>query len=707
MIKVSEIPDEGIVFYDIETTSQFAPYCKLKMLAYQLGMEGKPTLVDLESKTERARFAKLVGNPDILKVSYNGINFDDIVLWRHGMWVNPINRHDMYLALKTCHPSFPSYSLKAVNLLLDMQQSIEAAWHEPEWVLHDKLNYQKLDLKYMYTVTDEGVLEEYCKHDVRQTCNVFRVLWEIVQQPLHWRVYNKLELAMGEPLHEMILLGREYIDLDQIRREIVKHEKKREEWIAEANRRTHGEIPNIGSNKQLTGYLKENFKLEFAISEAGNYLLRKSDKLNVIEDINVDPETLTLDEWLIYASYQVFDLTKVIAYFRGYLRAGEFEQRRISANRKRGLGQVHSGAPTERIKQGGNSSSGDGQTPNSQVSIPKGYYLSGARTRRFQSSSKFHINFQNQNKRSKIVQLVPSGWLGFWLDSTQIENVAHIWASDDLDRKRAYIEDSNWNEYVWLCNRILGKEQSKEDLDSVHSRVNPAWSIYKQYKTIKLALNFGMGPDKFAGSVGLDRKKARMLFEQVHAACPAIRKLQRIVRDTIARDGFIKDPFGHIYSGDLNDAYKLVAYLIQGCGTGSIPKAMTVANFKTLHEMDCPFPMYYPYIFHPHKKIYSFGVLTGTTHDECAGRISLGLPNDRIVYLLRNLLYNMEERFSKLFDMPLRAKLYVSLTNAAEVEEIDHQEIGSFEDKLITVINHGKKTYEKRKRLARAARAGS
>jgi hypothetical protein len=293
------------------------------------------------------------------------------------------------------------------------------------------------------------------------------------------------------------------------------------------------------------------------------------------------------------------------------------------------------------------------------------------------------------------------------LDSTQIENVAHIWASDDLDRKRAYIEDSNWNEYVWLCNRILGKEQSKEDLDSVHSRVNPAWSIYKQYKTIKLALNFGMGPDKFAGSVGLDRKKARMLFEQVHAACPAIRKLQRIVRDTIARDGFIKDPFGHIYSGDLNDAYKLVAYLIQGCGTGSIPKAMTVANFKTLHEMDCPFPMYYPYIFHPHKKIYSFGVLTGTTHDECAGRISLGLPNDRIVYLLRNLLYNMEERFSKLFDMPLRAKLYVSLTNAAEVEEIDHQEIGSFEDKLITVINHGKKTYEKRKRLARAARAGS
>src|ERR1700756_3295553 len=123
MIPLKDIPEKGIVFYDIETTSVYAPYCKLKMLAYQIGLEGTPKLVDLENKEERRKFARLVGDPNILKVSYNGINFDDLVLWRHGMWVNPINRYDMYLALKTVHPTFPSYSLKAVNLILDMGQS--------------------------------------------------------------------------------------------------------------------------------------------------------------------------------------------------------------------------------------------------------------------------------------------------------------------------------------------------------------------------------------------------------------------------------------------------------------------------------------------------------------------------------------------------------------------------------------------------------
>jgi hypothetical protein len=284
------------------------------------------------------------------------------------------------------------------------------------------------------------------------------------------------------------------------------------------------------------------------------------------------------------------------------------------------------------------------------------------------------------------------------LDSTQIENVAHIWASRDLIREQAYREDENWNEYVWLCNEILHTDYDKETLDSKTSKVNPAWSIYKQYKTIKLALNFGMGPTKFASNVGLGKSQAQSLFEEVHRACPAIRKLQTIVKDTIIRDGYIKDPFGHIYSGDVDDAYKVVAYLIQGCGTGSIPKAMTVANYRTLHELDRHSEAWHPSIYHPHKKLYSFGVLTGTTHDECAGRISLGLPEYQIVRLLRDLLFNMEERFSPLFrDIPLRAKLYVSVTNAAEVVEIKHHDKGEFERELITIIKLGKKLYEEDK----------
>jgi hypothetical protein len=238
---------------------------------------------------------------------------------------------------------------------------------------------------------------------------------------------------------------------------------------------------------------------------------------------------------------------------------------------------------------------------------------------------------------------------------------------------------------------IVGGDLTREDLDKVDSTVNPSWSIYKQYKTIKLALNFGMGPDKFAKETGLKIGLAIKEFDKVHKACPAIRRLQRIVREAIVEDKYVEDPFGHIYSGRKEEAYKIVAYLVQGCGTGSVPKAMTVANYESIHSLDSDSPICSPYVRHPYTERYSYGVLCGTTHDECSGRISLGLPNKLIVKLIKELLYNMEGKFSSYFDgIPLRAKLAVSITNAAEQEEIDHRK-DDFEDRLIAYIEKGRK----------------
>lgn len=726
MITVEDIAEDEIIFYDIETTSVFAPYCKLKLLAYQLGVNGEPELVDLNDKESREKFTRLIGS-EIFKVSYNGINFDDVVLWQHGMWVNPVNRHDMYLALKTVHPTFPSYSLKFVNYMLDMQQSDKAAVHWPECKLERELVHGELDKKDMYVMQrlKPGLLEEYCMHDVRETRNVFRAIWELVQKPLHWEPYTLLELAMGEPLHEMMLLGREHINLKQIEEEIVKNEELIDLMNKEARVRTKGKITNLLSNKQVTEFLSDEFGYNFVKSEAGNNQFRKTDKLQFLGDENLPRFEVTLrhsdwkrghskgavnaeayealeknaklsvtpklDKWIINASYEVFDLTKVVGYFRSFLRAGRFERRNDVANRSRINSEFYLVDSASKLAQRGSTFERDGkERDNSEVSIPKSYYLSGARTRRFQSSSRFGINFQNQNKRSKVIQLVPRGWIGFWLDSTQIENITHIWASKDIQRREAYEADINWNEYVWLCNEILGGERTREKLDEIKSKVNPAWSVYKQFKTIKLALNFGMGPEKFAATTGLKKQEATELFELVHKACPAIRNLQKIVRKTIAEEGFIPDPFGHIYSGKLEQAYKIVAYLIQGCGTGSIPKAMTIANFNSIHAMDRPKPIYKPYVYHPYKKMYSFAVLTGTTHDECAGRISLGLPTYRIIQLFRELLFNMEERFSPLFKgIPLRAKLSISIDNAAKTEEINHH-ASNFESRLTAMIEKGK-----------------
>src|SRR5262249_33103408 len=95
----------------------------------------------------------------------------------------------------------------------------------------------------------------------------------------------------------------------------------------------------------------------------------------------------------------------------------------------------------------------------------------------------------------------------------------------------------------------------------------------------------------------------------------------------------------------------------------------------------------------PYTGKFSYGCITGTTHDECGGRISLGLPTMKIVELIRELMYNMEERFSPLIeDIPLRAKLAVSITNAAEQKELDHRPNSNpnFEKELIAIIREGK-----------------
>ena len=683
-MKVSDISEKEIVFYDIETSSQYAPYCELKMVAFQLGIDSEPVLVD---RSNQEVFRKLVADPDIIKVSYNGINFDDIVLWRYGFYVHPRNRHDMFLALKTIRPTFPSFSLKFVNWALNIpDQTLEDAWHEPEarldaWLLHHQLGKDG-----MYRAPKK-LLGEYCKHDVRETVNSFLAIWELVQQPQHWKPYVKLELAMGEPLHEMILLGQEYIDLDQIVRKIKELEKEKEEWKEKARVISKGKIKNVGSSQQVATYFRTVDKLELKLSDEGNFQVRKSDLLDLID---IEDETKDQNK-IARCCYEVRDTTKVIGYLRSYLRAGQYEQQRNTANGKREDSLFRPSNSTICLSQRrlGNRSNKKGSNY-SPLSIPKSYYLSSARTRRFQSSSFFGINWQNQNDRSKVIQLVPEGWLGFWLDSTQIENVVHIWASEDKERREAYEADVDWNEYVWLTNTVLGGNRTKAELDKIESVIHPGWSVYKQYKTIKLALNFGMGTNLFAETTGLSKFAAESLFEEVHGACQAIRRLQHKVRRVIKEKGYIPDPFGHIYSGSVDQAYKIVAYLVQGCGTGSIPKAMTVANYRVLHSLDSSYPLFFPCIYHPYRERYQYGVLCGTTHDECAGRISLGLPTDLIVSWLRQMLYNMEEKFSSLFDgIPLRAKLTVSLTNAAEQKKLDHRKPG-FEEQLREIITEGK-----------------
>jgi hypothetical protein len=604
-IRLDEIPEDKILIYDIETDCQFAPYAVIRMIGCRLGFKGKK--IWLRTKEEFAWFKKLLKDPTVFKFGWNSKSFDDIVLHRHGFEIPEENSHDLMLALKAINPMMPSYSLKF------------SAWYyfdDPHWPEFELERWAQKTGNDKWTAPDE-LLVPYCLHDIEQTTNLLGMIWDNVIKPKHWDAYL-LDLSQGEPVKEMELEGGIYLNAADLTAKIATLQYQKLGWEQKAWVDSGHRVQNPNSPKQLGAYLNaEGFELD--LTDSGEFSVPKSLLLDLI-----DMEDPTKDvNPVARASYEIRKIQSALKYYENYLEALTDE--------------------TYAHRPGW---------------IPVQYSISNARTRRYTSNSKYKLNFQNPNHAAKAVQLVPEGWLGVWIDSTQVENVVHIYESEDWARRHAYEADAEWNEYVWLCNRILGGERTKKELDAIQSEQIPNWSIYKQFKTVKLALNFGMGVAKFCSSCGVDSKTGKRMFDLVHDACPAIRSLQDKVSRELTRYGYVRDTFGHIYSGDVRKAYKVVAYLIQGCGTGSLPKAQIRANYDTLRELKT-------------KRGSKLAMLCGTCHDESGLRLSLGLEPDRIIATLQKLMYNMTDKFSPMFDnIPLRAKLYLSRTTADEAEEV-------------------------------------
>lgn len=635
MIKLIDIGEDEIMFYDIETDSQFAPYCDLKMIGVQYGMHGTPHLV--EDYQQRKKFRERLASPDILKVHFNGINFDDLVLYRNGYPVNEQNRHDLFLIAKTVAPRLPAYSLKFINWYYF------GDFHPPEMEI---LAWLKKNQKESLWNAPKNLLKPYCLYDVHpQTTNLFRLFWDVVQRPLHWKAYTQVELPMGLPLEEIMLRGGEYLDEKLIKEKIATLQDEKDWYEDDVYKRTKGRVSNPNSVKQVGEYLRDEEAIELELTDKDNFSLKKADVLEFLDLDNPDRDRSKI----IRGLFEVRRINNSLSYYRNYLAA-----------------LSHSIEHSKRSW------------------IPKQYSLSGARTRRILSNSKYKLNFQNPNDAAKEVQVVPAGWLGGWVDATQIENVVHIYESTDTARRAAYEADTEFNEYVWLCNMALGGDRNKKELDNIPSTLNPQWSIYKQFKTTKLALNFGMGVRKYCKTTKLPERAGNQSFNQVHRACPAIRSLQQRIATDLTRNGYVQDVFGHIYSG--KEAYKVVAYLIQGCGTGSLPKVQMRANYDALHQWDFKGPQTNWSVRDTQRRINCYGVLAGTTHDENSFRISLSLSDEQIVATLQQIMYNMTEKFSPLFDnIPLRAKLYLSRTTTSERIEVDIKDI-----KTIKKLIHAK-----------------
>ncbi len=607
---LSEIHEDEILFYDIETDSQFAPYANLKTCAVQYGFEGKPHVITTDAGWRK--FRRAMANPDMIKVDFNGVNYDTLVLARHGFEIDRTNHHDIFLMLKTVNPDLPAFSLKFSSFYFFRDP------HFPEMKLDRWCRENNTEM----WQAPAPLLFKYNVHDVIQTERLFRMLWDVVTRREHWAAYQN-DIQMGPVLQEMVLEGGATLSLEQVWVKLQQLQRGIDQGAKKIHQLTDGKIQNPFSAPQLAKFFSEEQNIELELTDSGNLSVKKS----VIVELRTQGNPVA-DE-----IFKIREARASVNYLNAFLAAADddtfLEYREANW-------------------------------------IPASFSISKARTRRTLSDSKFKINFQNTSKAAKAVQIVPDGWVGWWIDLTQIENIVHIYESRDEARKREYIADPNWNEYVWLCNQILGKNYSKTDLDGdsktgkkgIMSSVIPHWTVYKQYKTGKLGMNFGMGNAKFCKLFGLDEDQGRQTFEDIHQACPAIRELVKRVHYDLTHTGYVTDVFGKRYSGPPRMAYKVVAYLIQGCGTGSLPKAQMRANWITLRKFDR---------FLKGKA----GLMCGTTHDEISGRIRLELGQERILQLLQELMFNMTDLFSHKFDIPLRAKLSLSRTNAADAEELD------------------------------------
>lgn len=606
------------LFYDLETTHEHPQYCDITLVGVLVRDKGaeddgfryvwKGPLS--ESDIEEIKLLLCADDVDE-RVSFNDVNFDDLVFANHGIHIPEKNTYDAMLAVKTVYPGLPAHGLKFL------------CWYllgDPHWPEFEMLQKGH---RFGDEVTPE--LEAYHDHDLYQHEAIWEFVRERVFSDMHREAYM-LEMGMKDPLEEMTFEGGVLVDTKKARETLNDLEGRKAVIQEEIQKITDGKVKNANSNKQVGAYLANVENFELNLTETGEFQVKKKDLADIVgmtdEEMRKWNVGATLPDSIspvALLAWQMKDNETVRKYVKNYYEAAV----------------------------------GTGQND----WIPSAYQVSRAGTRRTLSKSFYKINFQNSTESIDGFKLIPPGYLGWFIDSTQVENVVHIHESRDLLRRRAYEADEDWNEYVWLCNRILGATKTKKELDSIKSKQVPHWSIYKLYKTIKLALNFGMGVRKFSKTLGIDEKVGKGLFQDIHNACPAIRQLQDRIEAEMQSQGYVQDVFGHIYTGHLDEAYKVVAFLIQGCGTGSLPKAQLRANYDTLHAWSARLGV-------------NVGPLSNTTHDEQGGLLRLDLGEEVITSILQELMGNMTDKFNHKFDgIPLRAKLYLTTTNWKDRKE--------------------------------------
>ena len=238
-----------------------------------------------------------------------------------------------------------------------------------------------------------------------------------------------------------------------------------------------------------------------------------------------------------------------------------------------------------------------------------------------------------QNRRNELINpllCADPGYLIYNVDLSQADarSVAY------MGRVEAMMEayETGKDLYAWLGEKMFGvpyEEIKRQDKAKIPAPLFGGVKTYRSHeKSCVHGLNYGMGPDKFAGQTGLSPADAKRLHTMYHAICPAVRAgYQTSIREQLQVNRTLTNSYGRkwLFLGSLRDLSEPFAFPAQSNTADTI-------NIRGL------LPLYYNEL----KGDFSAVELLRQVHDSINFQIPLDLGIDYHINFLLALKSSLE-----------------------------------------------------------------
>ena len=366
---------------------------------------------------------------------------------------------------------------------------------------------------------------KYCKKDVRQTYDIFKLQYPILEQQNLTKIFD-IETRLLKPVLQMIKNGVR-IDEESLEDSRKYYELKHQE-LASDIRGIVGSAMNINSGKQLADFYDQK-GWKYGRTDKGNPCFAKAD---LMEHQN--------------------SLAPLLISYRGIekLRSSFIEALPKFIIK----GRIHAGINTVKGDAG------------------------GTETGRF---SYYNPNFQQipsrdpeAKKRLRGIFLPEKGEIWYKPDyaSEEPRLTAHYALGQGADEIRyKYNQNPNFDIYrhfaeITNYRNFIG--QSPEDQDKTR----------KLFKTIVLGVNYGMGKAKLIKALGFTEKEGDVFLNLFHTSFPFLKQTMSTATKVGERRGWVKTILGRrrrFYKKEV--AYKSLNSVIQGSAGDIMKKAMVDA----------------------------------------------------------------------------------------------------------------------------------